>query len=71
MLVREHIVAALERGSGFFHHGHTYLGHPVACAAALAVQRVIQRDRLLDAVKALGKHLDALAEGGGQRSVAS
>ena len=30
------------QGSGFFQHGHTYLGHPVACAAALAVQ---QRDR--------------------------
>ena len=30
---------ALERGSGFFHHGHTYLGHPVACAAALAELR--------------------------------
>ena len=27
------------RGSGIFQHGHTYLGHPVACAAALAVQR--------------------------------
>jgi hypothetical protein len=29
----------LRAGSGFFQHGHTYLGHPVACAAALAVQR--------------------------------
>ena len=42
------------RGSGFFHHGHTYMGHPVACAAALAVQKVIKRDRLLDNVKAMG-----------------
>jgi adenosylmethionine-8-amino-7-oxononanoate aminotransferase len=31
----------MRQGSGFFQHGHTYLGHPVACAAALAVQRVI------------------------------
>jgi adenosylmethionine-8-amino-7-oxononanoate aminotransferase len=36
------IVAAMRAGSGFFQHGHTYLGHPVACAAALAVQREIR-----------------------------
>jgi len=59
VLVHERIVAALVRGSGFFQHGHTYLGHPVACAAALAVQQVIKRDRLLDAVKVLGARLDA------------
>jgi adenosylmethionine-8-amino-7-oxononanoate aminotransferase len=57
VLAHERIVAALERGSGFFQHGHTYLGHPVACAAALAVQRVIERDRLLDAVKVTGARL--------------
>ena len=27
-------------GSGVFQHGHTYIGHPMACAAALAVQQV-------------------------------
>jgi adenosylmethionine-8-amino-7-oxononanoate aminotransferase len=59
VLVHERIVAALARGSGFFQHGHTYLGHPVACAAALAVQQVIQRDHLLDAVKAQGARLTA------------
>jgi adenosylmethionine-8-amino-7-oxononanoate aminotransferase len=57
VLVHERIVDALEKGSGFFHHGHTYLGHPVACAAALAVQKVIQRDGLVDAVKQLGVRL--------------
>ncbi len=57
VLVQQRIIAALERGSGFFQHGHTYIGHPVACAAALAVQRVIERDHLLDAVKTLGAHL--------------
>ena len=57
VLVHERIVAALARGSGFFQHGHTYLGHPVACAAALAVQQVIERDRLLDAVNTLGAQL--------------
>ena len=44
VVVQRRIVEALERGSGLFQHGHTYLGHPVACAAALAVQRVIVRD---------------------------
>ena len=42
-------------GSGFFQHGHTYLGHPVACAAALAVQQVIERDGLLASVRARGR----------------
>jgi adenosylmethionine-8-amino-7-oxononanoate aminotransferase len=56
-LVSEKIFRAFEQGSGFFQHGHTYLGHPVACAAALAVQRVIKRDRLLDNVVAMGAQL--------------
>jgi adenosylmethionine-8-amino-7-oxononanoate aminotransferase len=54
VLAHERIVQAMTRGSGFFQHGHTYLGHPVACAAALAVQRVIQRDGLLARVQANG-----------------
>jgi adenosylmethionine-8-amino-7-oxononanoate aminotransferase len=57
VLVHARIVDALRSGSGLFQHGHTYIGHPVACAAALAVQQVIQRDRLLDAVKTLGARL--------------
>jgi adenosylmethionine-8-amino-7-oxononanoate aminotransferase len=59
VLVQQRIIDALERGSGFFQHGHTYIGHPVACAAALAVQQAIQRDHLLEAVRALGTRLDA------------
>lgn len=37
MLCTDTIYHAIEAGSGFFQHGHTYLGHPVACAAANAV----------------------------------
>ncbi len=37
MLCTGAIYSAIENGSGFFQHGHTYLGHPVACAAANAV----------------------------------
>jgi adenosylmethionine-8-amino-7-oxononanoate aminotransferase len=57
VLIGSAIHAALAAGSGFFQHGHTYIGHPVACAAALAVQRVIARDNLLDAVKRKGAGL--------------
>jgi adenosylmethionine-8-amino-7-oxononanoate aminotransferase len=54
VLAQKRIVDAMSEGSGFFQHGHTYLGHPVACAAALAVQRVIRRDKLLERVRSNG-----------------
>jgi adenosylmethionine-8-amino-7-oxononanoate aminotransferase len=57
VLAQARIVEAMRQGSGFFQHGHTYLGHAVACAAALAVQRVIQRDGLLAQVRGRGAHL--------------
>src|SRR5262245_26382164 len=46
-LVSKKIFDAFRKGSGFFQHGHTYLGHPIACAAALAVQRTVQKEGLL------------------------
>ena len=52
------VVAALRDGSGAFLHGHTYLAHPVACAAALAVQQVIREDGLLDQARARGTLLE-------------
>lgn len=51
VLAQRRIVEAMSDGSGFFQHGHTYLGHPMACAAALAVQRVIRRDGLVAKVR--------------------
>jgi adenosylmethionine-8-amino-7-oxononanoate aminotransferase len=51
VLAQRRIVEAMSGGSGFFQHGHTYLGHPMACAAALAVQRVIRRDGLVAKVR--------------------
>ncbi len=57
LLAHEHVIAPLRDGSGLFQHGHTYLGHPMACAAALAVQRVIERDDLLASVRARGAQL--------------
>ena len=58
VLVGDKVFRAFEQGSGFFQHGHTYLGHPLACAAALAVQKVIRRDNLLANVRAQGQHLE-------------
>ena len=60
VLAQRRIVDAMSEGSGFFQHGHTYLGHPVACAAALAVQRVIERDGLLARVRERGSSFGAL-----------
>jgi adenosylmethionine-8-amino-7-oxononanoate aminotransferase len=58
MLATNRIVDTIRQGSGAFQHGHTYLAHPMACAAALEVQRVIQQEKLLDHVKDLGRHLE-------------
>jgi adenosylmethionine-8-amino-7-oxononanoate aminotransferase len=59
VLAHERVIAPLRDGSGLFQHGHTYLGHPTACAAALAVQRVIERDGLLANVRTRGAQLMA------------
>ncbi|AJY03246.1 aspartate aminotransferase family protein [Burkholderia sp. SIMBA_043] len=58
-LVSDRIYRTIVDGSGFFQHGHTYLGHATACAAALEVQRVIADEKLLDNVKARGEQLRA------------
>lgn len=58
LMVSARIYDAVAGGTGFFQHGHTYMGHPTACAAALAVQRVIERDGLLDKVHRMGEYLD-------------
>lgn len=57
VLAQGRLVEAMRQGSGLFQHGHTYLGHAVACAAALAVQQVIRRDGLLDRVQVAGARL--------------
>ncbi|CAG4919103.1 aspartate aminotransferase family protein [Paraburkholderia gardini] len=62
-LVSDRIYRTITGGSGFFQHGHTYIGHATACAAALEVQRVIAEDALLDNVRARGEQLRALLRG--------
>jgi len=61
ILVGRKVIDVLDAGTGAFVHGHTYQAHPVACAAALEVQRIIQEERLVDNVKAMESVLgDAL-----------
>lgn len=59
MLCSKTIYDVISAGSGFFQHGHTYIGHPVATAAGLAVvQELLERD-LISQVCARGKYLEA------------
>lgn len=53
-LMSEAIHDTITGGSGAFQHGFTYIGHAAACAGALAVQRVIEEDGLLDRCRAMG-----------------
>lgn len=57
LLIHRKIAEAIVQGSGRFLHGHTYMAHATACAAALAVQRVIDRDDLLPKVRRQGRLL--------------
>ncbi len=59
-LVARRVFEAIRDGSGFFQHGHTYMGHPLACAAALAVQRTIVEEQLLGRVRLQGERLREL-----------
>jgi len=57
MLCSAHIYQTIAAGSGFFQHGHTYLGHPLACAAGLAVVQELLERGLIEQVRALGTYL--------------
>ncbi len=59
VLASQGVMQAFERGSGVFMHGHTYMAHALACAAALAVQRTLREQHLLDNVRAQGERLKA------------
>ena len=69
MLCSGEIYQAIENGSGFFQHGHTYMGHPAACAAGLAVVNAILDRQLLPRVGEMGRLLKTrLQERFGQHS---
>jgi len=61
-LVSEKIFNTIRDGSGFFQHGHTYMAHATAAAAALAVQQTITEENLLENVLTMGQSLRELLE---------
>jgi adenosylmethionine-8-amino-7-oxononanoate aminotransferase len=59
LLCTARIYDAIAAGSGFFQHGHTYMGHAMAAAGANAVlDEILGRD-LLPRVRRQGEALDA------------
>ena len=57
LLINNHVIRTLEHGTGAFSHGHTFQGHPIACAAALEVQRIIKRENIVANVTSKGELL--------------
>ncbi|MGB5558554.1 MAG: aspartate aminotransferase family protein [Paracoccaceae bacterium] len=67
MLCTAEIYDTIASGTGFFQHGHTYIGHPTATAAGLAVVNTIVNRNLLERVKTQGEKLaDSLQDRFGQ-----
>ncbi len=62
MLCTGEVYDAIAKGSGFFQHGHTYLGHPVAAAAGLAVVSEMLERELVPQVAARGAYLQKVLE---------
>ena len=59
MMCSGKIYQTITNGSGFFQHGHTYMGHPVAAACGLAVLERILDGGLLSQVRKLGAYMEA------------
>lgn len=59
VLVSDRVYDVFVGGSGAFVHGHTYGGHPLACAAGVAVLEYIQANRLFEAARARGEYFQA------------
>ncbi len=59
LLTSARIYEAIAAGSGFFQHGHTYMGHALAASAANAVLSEIEDHGLLNRVQVQGEKLDA------------
>ena len=57
LLCRAEIADAIRNGSGFFQHGHTFMGHATAVAASLATLNAIEDEQLLDNVRSRGHSL--------------
>ncbi|OJJ05887.1 hypothetical protein ASPVEDRAFT_87217 [Aspergillus versicolor CBS 583.65] len=60
VLLHQRIFDGLSAGSKKLAHGHTFQAHPLACAAAVATQKIIKRDNLIDRVAEMGSKLEFL-----------
>jgi len=59
LLCRAEIIDTIRSNSGFFQHGHTFMGHATAVAASLATLQAIKKDKLLQNVVKRGKQIRA------------
>jgi adenosylmethionine-8-amino-7-oxononanoate aminotransferase len=62
LLINSKVIDVLDKGTGAFSHGQTYQGHPIACAAALEVQRIIREENLVDNVAKTGRILGQMLQ---------
>jgi E3 ubiquitin-protein ligase TRIP12 len=60
MLISPKVVEGITRNGGFLKQGHTFQAHPISCAAALAVQEVVESENLLENIRTQGAHLGEL-----------
>ena len=59
LLCRSEIVDTIRKNSGYFQHGHTFMGHATAVAASLATLQAIRQENLLENVTKRGKQIRA------------
>ena len=59
VLLSDRIYRAFAEGSGLFQHGHTYICHPMAAAAANKVVELISQPEMLENVRLMGERLQA------------
>ena len=57
LLINERIYTGVRDGRGYIANGHTYMNHPVGCAAALKVQEILRRDGLVERARDRGHYL--------------
>ncbi|KAK7685829.1 hypothetical protein QCA50_011175 [Cerrena zonata] len=60
VLMSKRISDGIRDTAGYLKHGHTYQAHPIACAASLAVQRVVNNENLLKNSLVQGEYLHSL-----------
>lgn len=60
VLMNRKVANAIRYNRGMWKHGHTYQAHPVSCAAALAVQKVVRNENLLQNARERGAQLESL-----------